>query len=140
MRARSTTSLLASIRALVSRARGAISSGNFPAKRSALPERIAASPSVMRLSGAKPKRTWNVVVSNNTAASMENVMISAWSKERISSEISAASPATVTEVVTFVAEIDIALDKPEPLILGTRDIPFARTVRASSNAVFLQVR
>ena len=77
VRARSTISLLASISALVSRASGAISSGNCPARRSAVPERMAARLSVMRLSGARPNRTWNMVVSSSTAARIENVMISA---------------------------------------------------------------
>src|SRR6476659_6950002 len=70
--------------------------GNFLARRSALPDRMAASPSVMRLSGARPKRTWNVVVRSRTAARMENVMTNARSNERVSSEISAASPAMAT--------------------------------------------
>src|SRR5665213_1136542 len=61
----------------VSRASGAISSGNCPASRSAVPERIAARLSEMRLSGARPNRTWNMVVSSSTAPRIENVMISA---------------------------------------------------------------
>src|ERR1700731_3879000 len=56
VRARSTISRLASISALVSRASGAISTGNSPSSRSARPERIAARLSEMRLSGDRPKR------------------------------------------------------------------------------------
>ena len=61
-----------------------------------VPARIAARLSVMRLSGASPKRTWNMVVSSSTAARITKVITSAWSNERISSSISAASPATAT--------------------------------------------
>ena len=68
VRARSTISRLASISALVSRASGAISTGNSPSSRSARPERMSAIDSEMRFSGARPKRTWKIVVSSSTIA------------------------------------------------------------------------
>src|SRR5215510_6160931 len=80
VRARVTISRLASMSALVSRASGAISTGKAPSSRSAVPERMAARPSEMRLSGAKPKRTWKVVVSNRTTPRTAKVMTSAPSK------------------------------------------------------------
>jgi hypothetical protein len=51
---------------LVSRASGAISTGNSPSSRSARPERISAIDSEIRFSGASPKRTWKMVVSTST--------------------------------------------------------------------------
>ena len=50
----------------------------------------------MRLSGARPKRTWNMVVSSRTTASTPSVTTIARSKDWVSSSISSASPATAT--------------------------------------------
>ena len=55
---------------------------------------MAARLSEIRLSGASPNRTWNIVVNSSTIASTQNVSASASLNVRISSSISAASPAT----------------------------------------------
>ena len=120
VRARSTISRLASISALVSRASGAISTGKLPSSRSAVPARIAARLAEMRLSGARPNRTWNIVVSSRMSASTAKVTASARSKARISSSISAASPATATRKAALLAEIDGALDQAQVLVLRAR--------------------
>ena len=44
-------------------------------------------------------------------------MINAWSNERVSSDILGGITGYCNEVVAFVAEIDSALDQPEPLVL-----------------------
>jgi hypothetical protein len=73
VRARSTISRLASISALVSRASAAISTGKLPSSLSARPERMSAIASEMRFSGARPKRTWKIVVSSRTIPSAAKV-------------------------------------------------------------------
>ena len=40
----------------------------------------------------------------------------------------------------LVAEIDVALDQPQPLVLGPRHIALARAVRPGGNAAVLQMR
>ena len=42
--------------------------------------------------------------------------------------------------MTFVAEVDIALDQPQPLILGAADIAVARAVGPGGDAEVLQMR
>ena len=128
VRARSTISRLASISALVSRASGSISTGNAPSSFSALPERIAASPREMRLSGARPNRTWNSVVSSSTAASTRKVVAMAPSKARISSSSSDGIAADRDQEAAVVAEIDVALDQPQPLVLRPLHVALAAAV------------
>src|SRR5262245_58232963 len=44
------------------------------------------------------------------------------------------------EVTAFVAEVDISLNEPQPLILRPRHIPLAGAIGASGNTMVLQVR
>ena len=72
----------------------------------------------MRLSGARPKRTWNMVVSSSTTARIANV-IDQRLVERARLVVDLGGVAGDRDQITpLVAEIDVALDQPQPLVLG----------------------
>ncbi len=66
----------------------------------------------------------------STSVSVPKVTISAWSKARVSSSISCGSPADRDQVAAVLAEIDIALDDAQPLVLGAGDVAVAGAVGA----------
>ncbi len=134
VRARSTISRLASISALVSRASGAISTGNSPSSRSARPERMSAIDSEMRLSGASPKRTWKIVVSTSTIderheGAAEIVIEGAGFVENL-----AGIAGHADQKLAVGAEIDRPFHHPQTLALGPVDIAEADAGRGQLDA------
>ena len=82
----------------------------------------------MRLSGARPKRTWNSVVSSSTTASTTKVVAMAPSKASdLVVELGGVAGDRDQEAA-FVAEIDVALDQAQPLVLRPLHIALAAAV------------
>ena len=140
VRARSTISRLASISALVSRASGAISTGNSPSSRSARPERISAIDSEMRFSGARPKRTWKIVVSTSTIDKREKGAAEVVIEAAGFVEDLAGVAGHADQELAVGAEIDRPLHHPQALPFGAIDIAEANAGRGRVRAVLLQLR
>ena len=72
---------------------------------------------MMRLSGARPKRTWNMVVSSSTDGQQRKCDRQRLvERARLLRDLGGVA-GDRHEIMALVAEIDIALDQPQPLIL-----------------------
>ena len=82
----------------------------------------------MRLSGARPNRTWNSVVRSSTAASTRKVVMMAPSKaEHLVVELGGVA-ADRHQEAAVIAEIDVALDEPQPLVFRPLHVALAAAV------------
>ena len=94
----------------------------------------------MRLSGARPNRTWNMVVSSSTAASMhEGDGERAVEGVRLVVDLLGVA-GDRDQKAAVVAEIDGALDQPQPLVLRPLHIAAAGAVGAGRDAVIGEMR
>ena len=88
----------------------------------------------MRLSGARPNRTWNIVVSSSTAASTQKVVDDrAVEGQDLVVDLGGVAGDRHQEAAV-VAEIDVALDQPQPLVLRALHIALAAAVGIGRDA------
>ena len=89
----------------------------------------------MRLSGARPKRTWKVVVSSSTIASIPKVMTQrAVEAARLLVDLGGVA-GDRDEIAALLAEIDGALDEAQLLAFGAVDVSLAGARRAPSDTL-----
>ena len=94
----------------------------------------------MRLSGARPNRTWNSVVSRSTAASTRKVVMMAPSKARTSSSSSAASPPTATRKRPSSPRSTSRSTEPQPLVFRPLHVALAAAVGIGRDILFAEMR
>ena len=140
VRARSTISRLASISALVSRASGAISTGNSPSSRSARPERISAIDSEMRFERREPEpdledRGQQQHDAERRKGAAEVIIEAAGFIENL-----AGVAGDADQEFAVGAEVDRPLHHPQALALGTVDIAEADAGGGQLGAMLLELR
>ena len=97
-------------------------------------------PSEMRLSGARPKRTWKVVVSSSTIAERPEGDGERAVEGAVSSSISAGVARDRDQVAALLAEIDGALDQAQALVLRALDVALRASPPAAVDAESGEVR
>ena len=94
----------------------------------------------MRLSGARPKRTWNAVVSSSATASTAKVDADgAVEAARLVVDLGGVA-GDRDQKAAVVAEIDVALDQAQPLVLGALHIALRGIRRQPADALVGEMR